>query len=114
MSNFGVVASIVLWLLVIAQGFVIVVVLRHIGVLYERIGPVGALTAASPLTIGARAPPFILDGPVHPDRGAGRRGACCSTAFVCFAILSHLRGPHLVGEVLRTRRALLGRRSPGQ
>jgi methylamine dehydrogenase accessory protein MauD len=60
MSNVqvGVLAS--LCVLVIAQGMIIVVMLRHIGVLYERIGPVGALTTASPLTIGAPAPAFEL------------------------------------------------------
>lgn len=56
-----------LWVVVIVQAFLLVVMLRHIGVLYERIGPVGALTAGSPLKIGARAPELSvkdLDGQV--------------------------------------------------
>ncbi len=61
MSNFLPLGMVMLWILVIAQGFVILVMLRHIGVLYERIGPVGALTTASPLKIGARAPRFLLN-----------------------------------------------------
>ena len=52
MSNFLPLGMVMLWILVIAQGFIILVMLRHIGVLYEPIGPVGALTTASPLKIG--------------------------------------------------------------
>jgi methylamine dehydrogenase accessory protein MauD len=60
-SNFLPLGMVTLWILVIAQGFVILVMLRHIGVLYERIGPVGALAASSPLKVGARAPEFLLN-----------------------------------------------------
>lgn len=60
MSQFGLAAVMVLGVLVIAQSFILVVILRHIGVLYERIGPVGALMTSSPLAVGARAPAFEL------------------------------------------------------
>lgn len=49
-----------LWSIVIAQSVIIVVMLRHIGVLYERMGPSGALVMPSPLAIGSRAPTFRL------------------------------------------------------
>ncbi len=61
MNGFESISLLVLWPLALAQGFVIFVMLRHIGVLYERIGPVGALTAQSPLAIGEPAPQFLLD-----------------------------------------------------
>ena len=56
MNGFESISLLLLWPLALAQGFVIFVMLRHIGVLYERIGPVGALTAQSPLAIGERVP----------------------------------------------------------
>lgn len=60
MSQFESWSLLILWALVIVQGAVIVAMLRHIGVLYERMGPTGALMTASPLAIGARAPAFYL------------------------------------------------------
>ncbi len=58
MNELGSWSLIALWCLVIAQGVVIIAVLRHIGVLYERMGPAGALMTASPLAIGTPAPAF--------------------------------------------------------
>lgn len=55
-----IVSNIVLWIAVLALGGVVLALLRQIGVLYERIAPVGALTGASGPKVGEAAPVMRL------------------------------------------------------
>jgi methylamine dehydrogenase accessory protein MauD len=51
-----VLSNIVLWLLVIALSLVVLALVRQVGVLHERITPVGALMLAKGLKVGELAP----------------------------------------------------------
>jgi methylamine dehydrogenase accessory protein MauD len=75
-SNLLALGVVTLWILVISQCLVILVMLRHIGVLYERIGPVGALAASSPLKVGGRAPTFLLNDLAGRPISIGRPESC--------------------------------------
>lgn len=60
-----IVSNAVLWLLVIALALVVLALTRQLGVLHERIAPVGALMLAKGLKVGDLAPPVAvadLDG----------------------------------------------------
>jgi methylamine dehydrogenase accessory protein MauD len=50
----------VLWAVVIAVSLVVLALARQIGVLHERLQPVGALTLAKGLKVGDKAPEFEL------------------------------------------------------
>ena len=59
------VSVVVLWIVVLALIAVVFALTRQLGVLHERISPVGALMLNRGLTVGERAPPFDvvdLDG----------------------------------------------------
>lgn len=65
---------VVLWILVIVLAAAVLVLMRQIGVLHERIAPVGALMLGKGLEIGSPSPVFdiqALDGEVV---SLGRRG----------------------------------------
>jgi methylamine dehydrogenase accessory protein MauD len=53
------VSNAVLWVCVVVLSFVVFGLVRQIGVLHERVAPVGALAAATPLEVGEPAP--VLD-----------------------------------------------------
>jgi methylamine dehydrogenase accessory protein MauD len=50
------ISNIVLWVIVIALLFVVLALTRQLGVLHERIAPVGALMLGKGLTVGEKAP----------------------------------------------------------
>lgn len=50
------VSNIVLWLVVLAMGFVIVALVRQLGVLHERVAPAGALAVREGAVVGEAAP----------------------------------------------------------
>lgn len=60
MQNALVVSQVMLWLAVIVLGLVCLALVRQIGVLYERIMPVGALVVDKGPAVGAVAPAFDL------------------------------------------------------
>lgn len=55
------VAVILLWVLVIGLAVLVVALLRQVGVLHERLGPVGALTLPGGPQVGDVAPSFDLE-----------------------------------------------------
>lgn len=60
-----VISQILLWCVMLAMILVMVAILRQLGVLFERVAPVGALSMNSKLTAGDAAPEarlFSLDG----------------------------------------------------
>ncbi|MCP3984670.1 MAG: methylamine dehydrogenase accessory protein MauD [bacterium] len=54
------VSNAILWILVVALGLVVVALTRQIGLLHERIAPVGALATSAGLEIGDDVPEFAL------------------------------------------------------
>lgn len=60
MSNAVVAALIALWVLVIGLCLVVVALLRQVGMLHERLGPVGALVMPGGPSVGDAAPSFDL------------------------------------------------------
>jgi methylamine dehydrogenase accessory protein MauD len=55
------VSTAVLWALVVALSLVVVALARQLGVLHERIAPVGALMLAKGLRVGETAPAMTVD-----------------------------------------------------
>ncbi len=55
-----IVSNALLWLLVVALGLTVFALTRQIGLLHERISPVGALSPKSPLKLGDAAPELEL------------------------------------------------------
>jgi len=56
-----IVANGVLWVLVIVLAFIVLALVRQVGVLHERIAPAGALMLAKGLKIGEQAPSLAVD-----------------------------------------------------
>jgi methylamine dehydrogenase accessory protein MauD len=77
-------SNIVLWLLVLLLAGMVLLLLRQVGLLHERLGPVGALTLPGGPQAGAVAPSFdlvALDG--RPVR-LGRESAAGRSTLVFF------------------------------
>ena len=55
-SSFLVVSNILLWCAVVGLFFLVFVLVRQVGVLYERIAPAGALMVGQKLQVGDKAP----------------------------------------------------------
>lgn len=76
MTNLLVFAVVALWILCLALAGVVWVMLRQIGILYERIAPVGALMDAAGPQVGEAGPAFALTslngGPVAVGQASGR------------------------------------------
>jgi len=62
MTNALVISNILLWLALIALGFVVMALTRQIGLLHERLAPVGALAQQRGPEVGEAAPRFDLQG----------------------------------------------------
>jgi len=58
--NFLMVSTVLLWICVIALVFVVLMLLRQVGVLYERVAPAGALMMNRQLKAGETAPEMSL------------------------------------------------------
>ena len=56
-----VISNILLWLIVVVLSFVVLALVRQLGVLHERITPVGALMLAKGLKVGEPAPALTLN-----------------------------------------------------
>lgn len=100
MSTAGWIAISALWAVVIGLAFVVLALARQIGVLHERLQPVGALTLAKGLKVGEAAPQLDVAtlagdalhiGAPHP-RGADTLVMFVSpTCPVCKSLLPALR-----------------------
>lgn len=67
-----VVSNVVLWLLVIGLALTVLALTRQIGLLHERITPVGALSTEAPIGVGDPAPELpLLDLDHRPVRVGG-------------------------------------------
>ncbi len=95
-----VVSNVLLWILVVALSLVVVALARQLGVLHERITPVGALMLAKGLKVGELAPavPVVgLDGRTLTIGGARGDGRSLLLMFVsptcpvCKALLPVLK-----------------------
>jgi methylamine dehydrogenase accessory protein MauD len=79
------VSNLVLWLLVVLLACIVWALVRQIGVLHERIAPVGALMLPQGLKVGEPAPPLEvldLDGRAQLIGAARRSGRSLLLAFV--------------------------------
>jgi methylamine dehydrogenase accessory protein MauD len=56
-----IVSNIALWIMVVVLAVVVVVLVRQIGVLHERVAPAGALVTGSDPKVGDRAPKFSVE-----------------------------------------------------
>lgn len=93
-------SNIILWVMVIGLLIVVVALVRQIGVLHERISPVGALMLAKGLKVGESAPEIAvadLGGEMLSIGGARRDGKTLLLMFVsptcpvCKALLPLLK-----------------------
>src|SRR5271169_2010504 len=94
------VSNVVLWLVVIGLSLALLAVVRQLGVLHERIAPVGALMLSKGLTVGEPAPQvdaqdlkglsFTL-GAVRADQRATLIMFVSPTCPVCKALLPVLK-----------------------
>lgn len=96
--NFVVASQILLWLGLLVLGLVCLVLARQIGVLHQRLAPVGALALAQRLKLGDPAPQLALiglDGSVIDIGGARGRSQLLlflsPDCAVCEALLPALR-----------------------
>src|SRR5580765_6501290 len=67
------VSNVVLWVLVVVLTGIVAVLVRQVGVLYERVAPAGALMVARGPAVGDAAPEITaqsLDGTTHAIGGA--------------------------------------------
>ncbi|HVY81363.1 MAG TPA: methylamine dehydrogenase accessory protein MauD [Steroidobacteraceae bacterium] len=94
------VSNIVLWVLVLALSFVVLALVRQIGVLHERIAPAGALMLRQGPKVGEAAPRLDvldLDGRIHRIGAARSDGRSTLLVFVsptcpvCKALLPALK-----------------------
>ncbi|CAM5201436.1 Methylamine utilization protein MauD OS=Castellaniella defragrans (strain DSM / CCUG 39792 /65Phen) OX=1437824 GN=BN940_17496 PE=4 SV=1 [Castellaniella denitrificans] len=70
-----IVSNIVLWAVVLALLLVVLALSRQIGVLYERVAPMGALTIDKGPAVGAASPRFELDDLLGRALRIGHGGA---------------------------------------
>jgi methylamine dehydrogenase accessory protein MauD len=105
MSSAWIVSNLLLWAAVVGLAAVVVALLRQIGVLHERIAPVGALVGGERPQVGEKAPVLELEGwsgetvrvgdrrAAEPP-GPGARGTLLffvsPTCPVCKTLLPHL------------------------
>jgi methylamine dehydrogenase accessory protein MauD len=96
MNDALVISNVLLWVLVLVLGIVVVALTRQIGLLHERIAPLGALAMQQGPAVGEAAPHFDLPtlsgGPV--SIGAGERTLLfflSPTCPVCETLLPTLR-----------------------
>lgn len=103
-----VLSNMLLWIAVVALMLVILALARQVGILYERIAPMGALAVASGPVVGDSAPRFELDDIRGRPQRIGYGGAHSQLLFflspqcpVCKKLLPILK------SVARTERAWL-------
>ncbi|CAG2152307.1 methylamine dehydrogenase accessory protein MauD [Cupriavidus numazuensis] len=84
MQNALVISQIMLWLVVVVLGVVCLAMVRQIGVLYERMMPVGALVVDKGPAVGAVAPAFDLRDLYQREVRIGGRAADGRSTFLFF------------------------------
>ena len=68
-----VVSQIVLWIVVVILALTVLALVRQIGVLHERVAPLGALTTKTAVEVGQAAPQFdVIDLAGRPVHIGGR------------------------------------------
>lgn len=85
MTNAVLAALVALWVLVIGLCLVVIALLRQVGMLHERLGPVGALVMPGGPAVGDAAPSFDL---AAVDGRAVRIGGTSSAALTLLFFLS--------------------------
>ena len=55
-----IVSHVILWLVVLGLGITVIALTRQVGLLHERIAPVGALSQSPKVKVGAKAPEMVL------------------------------------------------------
>ncbi len=68
------VSNIVLWVIVLTLLVVVLALTRQLGVLHERIAPVGALMVGRGLTVGDQAPVVGVTAACHQVESQGGAG----------------------------------------
>ncbi len=99
-----IVSNVVLWVLLVVLAIVVFALVRQLGVLHERITPVGALLQARGLNVGEPAPEMTvtdLSGSAHVVGGKSQSGRHMLLVFVspacpvCKALLPVLKSTRL-------------------
>ena len=104
-----IISNILLWLLVLGLGGAVILLARQVGLLHERITPVGALMVAKTVRVGEKAPAFRLQSLTGGEVAIGDKRAdgastllffVSPTCPVCATLLPTLRllvkqTPHL-------------------
>ena len=104
-----IISNILLWLLVLGLGGAVILLARQVGLLHERITPVGALMVAKTVRVGEKAPAFRLPSLTGGEVAIGDKRAdgastllffVSPTCPVCATLLPTLRllvkqTPHL-------------------
>lgn len=103
-----IVSNVMLWVVVLALLLVVLALSRQIGVLYERVAPMGALTIDKGPAVGEAAPRFELNDLLGQPRRVGHAGTRSQLLFfvsptcpVCKKLLPILK------SVAQTERAWL-------
>jgi methylamine dehydrogenase accessory protein MauD len=78
------VSNVVLWIIVIGLTIVIIALVRQIGLLHERIAPVGALMLAKGLQVGGRAPEITVTDLAGESFTIGRERSDFKTVLLMF------------------------------
>jgi methylamine dehydrogenase accessory protein MauD len=78
------ISQIVLWVSVLGLATVVLALIRQIGVLHERIAPIGALTIDHGPAVGAQSPVFDLVDIRHRPVSIGRPAADGMSTFLMF------------------------------
>ena len=105
-----VVSQIILWLVVVVLALTVAALVRQIGVLHERVAPLGALTTRTAVEVGQPAPQFdVIDLAGRPVRIGGERGRAQPAAAVRLAVLPDVQEAAAGRALVRAQRAA-GRR----
>ena len=78
MSDALAVSNILLWIALIALGFVVMALTRQIGLLHERLAPVGALAQQRGPEVGEAAPPLRTRRPQWRKQASSTRSISAS------------------------------------
>lgn len=78
-----IISTIVSWVALVGLGIVVFALIRQIGLLHERMGPVGALTVAKGMKAGDAVPAFSLPSLTGPpvEVGAGTQNSRATLLF---------------------------------
>ena len=108
-----VVSQIILWIVVVVLALTVAALVRQIGVLHERVAPLGALTTKTAVEVGQPAPRFdVIDLAGRPVRiGGDEPGRAQPAAAVRLAVLPDVQEAAAGRALLRAQRAARASRS---